>query len=288
MPAPSRSDDVDVSALSTLPVSPQSDDDASSTPFDRAKLAEIVELALWAGQLLMENGAETQRVEQSVRSVGTGLGCGWGNVLVTPGGIIVTYVGGSDFRTKVRSVRAGGVNMTLIEELSHLCHRIELGALDCGEVRRELTRIEKRPRHYGQLQTALAAGLGCAAFCRLFGGDWPALLITFVASGCAMMVRLVYIHRGHNPLVVTSLVAFVAVTLSGVAQRALSLSHKPEAALAASVLMLVPGVPTINAIEDLIKGHVAVGLSRAAWALLIILAATLGILAGIRLLALLP
>ncbi len=257
---------------------------ARNEQLDRKALAEIVELALWAGQLAMENGAETQRVEHSVRSVGRGLGCDWGNVLVTHGAIIVTYVGGTDFRTKVRSVRVGGVNMSAIEAMSHLCHQIERGEHDRASARAALALIERAPRHYREWQTALAAGLGCAAFCRLFGGGWLSLLITFVASSSAMLLRHWGIRRGHNPLVVAGAVAFLAALLVGLAQRVLAPAHEPEPALAASVLMLVPGVPTINAIEDLIKGHVVTGISRASWALLIVAAATVGLLAAVHIL----
>lgn len=47
-------------------------------PLDRETLTDIVDLALTAGLLLMENGAESERVEETVRIVGTGLGCDWG------------------------------------------------------------------------------------------------------------------------------------------------------------------------------------------------------------------
>ena len=57
---------------------------------EREVLADIVDLALTAGQLLMQNGAESQRVEETVRLLGTGLGCDWGNVLVSYNAIILT------------------------------------------------------------------------------------------------------------------------------------------------------------------------------------------------------
>ncbi len=246
---------------------------------DRAALSEIVELALWAGQLLMENGAETQRVEESVRSVGLGLGCDWGNVLITHGAIIVTYVGGGDFRTKIRSVRSGPVNMALIEALSHLVHRADLHTLSIDQVRAELSRIEGTGRAYVEWQTVLAGGLGCAAFCRIFNGDWAALGTTFVASSAATYVRSTLSKNGHNPLIVAGVTAIAASTLVGIVH----LRGTPEAALAASVILLVPGPAAINAVEDLIKGHIVVGLSRATFAALILVFATLGLMAAMQL-----
>jgi uncharacterized membrane protein YjjP (DUF1212 family) len=252
---------------------------------DREALSQIVELALWGGQLLMENGAETQRVEESVRSMGLGLGCDWGNVVVTHGAIIVTYVGGGDFRTKIRSVRAGGIDMSLLEAMSHLCHRINEGKLTLAAVRAELERIQGTRRAYGEWQTNLAAGLGCAAFCRLFEGDWPALGGTLVASSLAMFLRSNCARRGYSPVLTAGVTALVAASIVGLLNRASHASQTPAAALAASVILLVPGPAAINAVEDLIKGHILVGLARATFAGLILVFATLGLLAAMRLTA---
>ena len=60
-------------------------------------------------------------------------------------------------------------------------------------------------------------------------------------------------------------------------------SRQVGLALAASVLLLVPGVPFINAVEDLIKGYTVVGLARGATSALIILAIALGLLIAMQL-----
>jgi uncharacterized membrane protein YjjP (DUF1212 family) len=257
----------------------------TAKPLSRSALSEIVELALWVGRLQMESGAETQRVEESVRIVGVGLGCDWGHIVVTHGAIIATYFGGGDFRTKVLSVHSGGVNMTALEALSHLCHRVEEHRFGVAEVRAELERIEGTGRAYSELQTWLSGGIGCAAFCGLFEGDAAALALTAAASSVAMAVRSACSRRRYNPLVTAGVTALVAGIIVGGLQALTSLSRTPAAALAASVLMLVPGAAAMNALEDLIKGHVLVGLARAAFAGLIVIFAALGLLFAMQLTA---
>lgn len=51
----------------------------------------------------------------------------------------------------------------------------------------------------------------------------------------------------------------------------------PETALGTSVLFLIPGVPLINSIFDLLEGHVLVGISRAVNALILIVCIALGL-----------
>jgi len=251
-------------------------------PLDRETLTDIVDLALTAGLLLMENGAESERVEETVRIVGTGLGCDWGDVLVSHNAIIVTHSSGGEFRTKIRRVTHGGVNMALVAEISHLTHLVERHAIDRAQVRAELKRIRSQPRLYGRLTTIFMVGLACAAFSRLLGGDWPAFFMTLAAASLAMAVRQELARLRFNNYLVTlaaALSAGLAVGIIGLFQPG---PARPSA-LAASVLLLVPGVPFINAVEDLIKGHTVVGLARAAAAMLIIFAIALGLLVAMQL-----
>ena len=120
-------------------------------PFDQETLADIVHLALRAGELLMQNGAESQRVEESVRLLGTGLGCDWGDVLVAHHGLVVSHTSQGRFRTKIRHIAREGVNMTVVTAISHLVHRVEEGKYDRVKVRSELKRISSLPRHYNSV-----------------------------------------------------------------------------------------------------------------------------------------
>jgi uncharacterized membrane protein YjjP (DUF1212 family) len=249
----------------------------------RTELTEIIALAVRAGQLLMDNGAESRRVEETIRIIGTGLGCDWSNVLVSHNAIMVTYTSGDDFRTKLRRTQRGGVNMTLVEQISHMTHRIEEGAHDRHWVRSELARIEAKPRLYNRWVTVGAVGLACVAFSHLFGGDWPVAGVTFAAATLALLVRQELMRHNFNPLLVVVAAAFTAGIIVELSYTLLTFSLHPETALAASVLFLVPGVPFINAVEDLLKGYTVTGLARIATALLITLGIALGLLLAIRL-----
>lgn len=246
-------------------------------PLDQNQLAEIVEVALRAGQLLIQNGAESQRVEESVRIIGTGLGCDWGDVLVSHHALVVSHSSKGRFRTKIRRISSDGVNMTTVTAISHLVHRVEEGKYDLHKVRAELKRISALPRHYNRWLTAVMVGLACAAFSRLFGGDWAIFFTTWMAAIGATLLRQELARYDFNRYLVVILTAFTAGLLIGLANL-IKLSAHLEIALAAAVLMLVPGVPFINAVEDLIKGHTVVGLARATNGILTILAIALGLI----------
>ncbi len=257
--------------------------DVPKPPLGRKALTDVVDLALWAGQLLMHNGAESLRVEETVRSFGTGLGCDWGDVLVSHNAILVTHESKGEFRTKIRRVRRrGGVNMTVVAALSHVTHRVAEGKCDRLEVRQELERISSAPRHYNRRLTILMVGLACAAFSRLFGGDWPAFGLTLMLSAVGIFSSQELNRRDFNSLFSVLSSASVVGLIGGILN-SFHLSQDPDVVIAASVLFLVPGVPFINAVEDLIKGHTVVGIARGVYGGLIILAISLGLLLALRL-----
>lgn len=264
-------------AADATPSAPQEGD---PLPLTREALTDIVDLALWAGQLLMQNGAESLRIEETIHRLGTALGCDWMDIFVSSNDIAVTTISGLDFRTKIRRVVGVGVNMTIVAGVSRLSRRVEHGELNRAQVRAELERIAGGSHHYPRWLVVPMIGFACAAFSRLFGGDWAVFVVTFVAASLALVVRQELTKRHFNPLLVTVATAFVAGLL---ASSALWVSTTPETALAASALLLVPGVPLITAAEDLITGHLVVGLARGFYGMLVSLAIALGLLLAINL-----
>lgn len=250
-------------------------------PMAYEELRDVIELSLWAGQLLLQHGAESQRVEETVHRLGTGLGCDWMDVLVSPNVLIVSTTSHHEFRTKVRRMVRLGNNFWIITAVNRLSRRVTNGELDRFQVRSELERIDKTPVQYPAWFILVMIGLACAAFSRLFGGSWPAVGITFVASSVAMWVRRQLTARYFNFYLVIVATAFVATMLSYTAVWWQIASA--ETAVVAAVLLLVPGVQLINAAEDLIKAHTVMGVIRGFNGLLISLGIALGLSLALRL-----
>ncbi len=246
---------------------------------NRRELRDIVDLALWAGQLLLHFGADSERVEETVHRLGTGLGCDWMDILVSPNVLIVTTTSGEEFRTKVRRVVGLGVNMSIVAAVNDLKYRLDAGELDRFKLREELERISTMPHQYNRWLVVTMVGLACAAFSRLAEGDWAVFGMTFLAASAAMFVRQELARRYFNTFMVVIVTALVAGLVASLAT-VFDLSPEPQIALAASVLLLVPGVPLINAAEDLIKGHMVTGIVRAIIGGLIALNIALGLLSA--------
>jgi uncharacterized membrane protein YjjP (DUF1212 family) len=250
-------------------------------PLKREELRDVIDVSLWAGQMLLQTGAESQRVEETVHRLGTGLGCDWMDILVSPNVLIVTTISGIEFRTKVRRVVGMRVDMSVITAINDISHRVTEGTMDRFAVRTELEWLDKTNSHYNRWLVIVMVGLACASFSRLFGGDVPTFFVTFVAASAAMFTRQSLTHNFFNPYLVIVTTAFVGGVIASMA-RVLGVLDDPSTALAASVLLLVPGVPLINAAQDLIKGHNVTGITRALLGGLISMAIALGLLMAIE------
>ncbi len=264
------------SALSRPEHFPYSDGHLHKPPLARDEMRDIISLSLWAGQMLLQYGADSARVEEIVHRLVTGLGCDWADIEVQPNSLVATTVNNQDFRTRVRRAPSRGVNMTVIAEVSDLSYRVYRGEVDRIGVRQELRRIDDLAPQYDRAVVIMTVGISCAAFCRLFGGDAAAMLVTWAASSAAMFVRQELHHHHVNPLLMITLTAFVAGIFASLAW-IFPISQTPGLAIAASVLLLVPGVPLINSAEDLLRGHIVTGMARGFYGLLVSLAIALGL-----------
>jgi uncharacterized membrane protein YjjP (DUF1212 family) len=244
----------------------------------RDELRDVLQVSLRAGQLLLESGANIARVEEAVHELGTGLGADWMEVYVTPSGIIATAVSHGETRTRILRVVHSGVQLSRVEAVIRLVKRA--GQLNRMEITAALEAMEQQSRCYSPWFTALAVGLACSAFLVLFGGTVQEAAVVLVTATLAQMLRhlLMQLHVGRY--VCTTLVASFAciVALVGSAHWGLS-----QLTVAASLLLLVPGVPLISGTADLFRGDTLAGMARAMSAFLTLIAGAVGVWAVILL-----
>jgi uncharacterized membrane protein YjjP (DUF1212 family) len=251
--------------------------------FDALVLADIVDLMLWTGQLLMRFGADSQRIERTVVRMGNGMGVDAIDIFISHNSLMITTTSEEGFRTKIRSVKKHAVNMTIISAISRLSWRVLNEHLDRKKVRTELERINSIHSHYPRWVVVGMVGLACAAFSKLFHGDWVVFGITFLAASFGMFVRQELAKRDYNMFLIVAIVSFCASLIAGTAAY-FNLSPDPTIALAASVLLLVPGVPMINSIKDMVDNYTMVGLTRAIIGALISLNIAVGLILAMSLL----
>ena len=244
---------------------------------DWEELTDVIDLALRTGDQLLTHGASAPRVEQTVERIGTALGCDELDILVSPNVIMATTTEGREFRTKARRINALQVDLGRIARLSVVVRDVLAGRCDAAGLRQQLDAIESDGHGYPRALGAACAGLACASFCRLFGGDWIAAGLVLVASAVGLLVRQWLAARKVLPALNVLATSLTVSVLTALGCRLLP-SATPQHALAAAVLLLIPGVPLIHAFSELGRGYSIMAVARGAQGLVVSFAIALGLL----------
>lgn len=239
-------------------------------------LDDAANIALEAGRLLMESGARARAVEDQVIKIARGLGSERVDVRLGYASLAITVALQHQSLTLMRKVGPHLVNQRLDIALRHLATRVAQGEFTAAAARAEIARLEKEtPRHPLWL-VVIAVGLACLAFGRLLGVDWLGSGPVFVAASVAQWVRRQFAAHHVNHFIGASLVAFAGSILAGAGARWVG-SSTVDTAMIAAVLLLVPGVPSLNAQSDIIEGRPTLGSARAVGVAMVLLFATAGV-----------
>jgi uncharacterized membrane protein YjjP (DUF1212 family) len=234
---------------------------------------------LQLARILLQNGADTGRVQGAVTRFATALGYEI-RLVISYEAVILTLVSGERFITKIGSrIPAMNVGMSKAAGAMHVLDSIEAGRIDLAEAAAALETLEHGPALYDRYLVALALGMTAAALSRLFGGDWAAFLACWVAATIGTVARQDFGKRGFNPVVVSFLAAIISGLLGGLGARLLG-SGTPALCLVAPGMVIVPGVPLINGVQDMLRNHANVGMARLGFAFFVIAAIGLGLELG--------
>lgn len=236
---------------------------------------EITRLCIECGLLLLQHGAESMLAEQLTTRLGIALGAHQVESAISSNSLVLTTIIDGHCLTSTRRIIDRGINMHVVTEVQHAIILVEHHLLDYKQLQKKLSSI--KPLRYPRWLMVLMVALSCGCFSKLNDGGWDGALVTFIASGFAMYFRQVLTSKQMNPLINFCITAFVATSVSGLLLKTPYFAPTASISMAASVLLLVPGFPLINAVADMFKGHVNTGLARWTMASLLTLATCIGV-----------
>jgi uncharacterized membrane protein YjjP (DUF1212 family) len=243
-------------------------------------LRRKLDLLLRTGKLLMESAADTNRIERNMKRVAAFMGIPEEKLHIDIRWTMI-MVNVSDERnsfSKFQKCEKHGINMTTISQVSKLSWRAIEQDYSLDKYEEELEKIVRQPRNYTPYIVAIGAGFACGGFCKLFGGDWIAFLLTSICTFIGFRVRARCVEAGLNAYMGIALAAFICTCLA-YASSFLGISGTPYLPLLACA-----GVPLINFVDDMIDNHLLVGITRAANTVMMVAAMTFGIAFALRLL----
>jgi len=248
---------------------------------DSAEQRKVTRLCIQCALLLLQHGAESALVDELSTRLGVALGMDGVESAISSNAIVLTTILDEKCLTSTRKNSDRGINMHVVTEVQHIVIMAEHRLLDAKDVDKRFAQI--KPLRYPRWLVVTLVGLSCACFCKLNNGGWDGACVTLCASTLAMYIRQLLTHRSMHPQINFCITAFVATSVSGLMLRLPAFQQTSTVAMAASVLLLVPGFPLINAVADMFKGHINTGLARWAIASLLTLATCIGVVMAMTL-----
>lgn len=248
---------------------------------------EVLDLALMAGHILLENGAEIYRVEETIDRICGYYGVNSENAFVLSNGIFLTAGSAREsFFAKVQHIPVSGTHLNKVAAVNQLSREIVEGRHTIQDAYRLLEEIRTMPGKKRWMQT-LASGVGSAAFCIFFGGTFGDSLAAF-AAGICLYLYVLWLSVPHLSKIVGNIGGGALVTVVCCLLYLMGVGENLNFMMIGTIMPLVPGVAFTNSIRDVADGDYISGSVRMLDALLVFFCIAIGVGIGFSLISLVP
>lgn len=216
-----------------------------------------------AARLILENGGETYRVEETVTRMGHAFGFEEVEAFAVPSGIFISYrKGDGNIETAVKRVRKGATDLTRVDAVNAISRQMEAEQLTCEEVMERLRAVESRRAQLTKWQLMLALGLSSGGWAVMFGGaGWDAV-VAFVVSTLAQGVAYLLDRARMRSFVGTLTGCFLGTILPMFFHMFTGLLVT-DTCIAACLMPMLPGLAMTNAVQDTMRGDMVSGIASA-------------------------
>ena len=212
-------------------------------------MADVSDLVLLAGQLILENGGETFRVEETMVRMALAGGGHTADVFAIPQGIFCTINEGLHTHTRVARIHNRGFNLAKVLEVNRISRQLAAGILTVETAYNELLKVDALPRRFPTGIRLLAGAVGSAGFSYLLGAHVGSV---FVAGMTGLLVMLVMEFLQKKEVL-----HFFSLAIAGAMTAVANLVVKQywpavqfDLAIIGSIMALVPGLAITTSVRD--------------------------------------
>lgn len=191
--------------------------------------------------------------------------------------ITVRHLHSDHSYTLTRKIPESPIDFSLNSALSRLSWKIADSHIELSHASRMFDTISQRGR-IRIVPLTLLVGAANASFCHLFGGDWQAMLVVFFATIDGFWIKHLLTGRFRCNIYTATFIAASLAALISCSAMVFGWGDTPQVAIATSVLFLVPGVPFINGLSDMMTSHYTCGIGRLFKAVLLTICLTGGLM----------
>lgn len=212
----------------------------------------VINLAMEAGRMLLKNGGEIFRVEETIMRICRRFGVKYVELFTLSHGLFICA--GTDkekLYTKVKQVPLSSTHLGIVAEVNDLSREIAAGHVGIEEAIKKLKKIDKMPVKRIPYQIA-AAGLSAGGLGYLLGGTSMEAFVAFFV-GCVVFSWSLFAGKhGVSKILVHIVGGIIIASMALAAMQIPFLGElRMEGIVTGGIMPLVPGLAFVNAIRDL-------------------------------------
>jgi len=218
-----------------------------------------IECFLLAGKLLMQSGAETFRVEDTMRRMAISQGYTDAVSYATATGVF--FSAGHDTPTRIVHVTSRSFHLDKISRINDISRKLTSHQLTVEEAYEALLRIEASGQAVRPAMQIFFAAMASGSFVLLFQGGLNDIPVAVFAGGFGY-IFLLLVQQATKIKFFAEFISSLVIGCTAAAAVHFGLGIETDKIIISAVMPLVPGVAITNALRDLIAGHMVSGVSK--------------------------
>lgn len=211
---------------------------------------KLVHLAIYTGQLMMINGGETYRAEDTVvRICKSRKNLKTVDVFAISSAIFVSVEYDNKVITHFKNVQDGSINLDRINEINEFSRRFVKEDIPFDEAEKILSNIQNK-HTYSKKTKLIFSGLCTGSFSILFGGGPIDFLISFLI-GIVLNAFQQTLRSERITFFIENFVGAIIVSVIAFTARLLGIPISIDATIIGGIMLLVPGMIITNALRDI-------------------------------------
>lgn len=240
------------------------------------KSKQILHFAVRAGEIMLQSGAETYRVEDTISRILKSQGFETVESFVIPTCIIATIDSPEiELITNVKRVKNRNVRLDKITMVNDLSRQYVNGLVSTEDALARIRTIDTM-ESYSTATIIAATGISAGFFTLMLGGSLIDFIVALIIGLIFGMVKIWLSRREVTSYLIYFISGFI-IGSSVVATSWIIPGVDIDSVVIGSIMPLVPGVAFTNAIRDMIGDELISGLSRGIEALFIAVSIAAGV-----------
>jgi len=242
---------------------------------EKNSIKQLLVLAILAGKIMLRNGAETYRVEDTIVRICKSRGVKFAQSFVTPTGIFLSVEYEGDvysYIQRVKEIKIDLEKISLVNEFSRKFVSNNLSIDDSFEILNNINNINEYPKFIKYIVGSFSGGF----YPLLIGSTYKefigAVIITFLILLLMDLIKFL-----NATYFIKNIIGGSVATLLSLIFVSFVINADVNKIIIGSIMPLVPGVAITNAVRDSLSGELVSGVARIMEAIIIAFGIAFGV-----------